>query len=379
MKKQLLSICALLVCAVLFFAQLPAASFAEDRPPVTLTVSDGEGVRGDVVMIYISISGNKGINGMQFRVKFDPTMLAPDSSETRVIKLSQNSAVNYGEDYVEFIATSLTPYRLQNNIAVVAFELLAPGQTQVSLEFDETRGDCIYYLDGNDMVDLQYSTVPGTVTTAFSPESDFYYELSCAPTPINENARVTVTMHNPPDEIYGFSLEVLFDPAKIAFVEGESSEFFPWGRAVCLEQGRARVFAASQIDSPATVDRLMAELVFEVIDPDKAVGSTYDFTIAFYNNQPAYTLDENRKTKVISDVYTVGTTLTLTESSAPALPFDLDGDGTVAIGDVTALLDALSGNASAIVEGKSADVDLNGVVDIGDVTALLDLLATAGQ
>ncbi|MBQ7847022.1 MAG: NPCBM/NEW2 domain-containing protein [Clostridia bacterium] len=55
---------------------------------------------------------------------------------------------------------------------------------------------------------------------------------------------------------------------------------------------------------------------------------------------------------------------------------DLDGDGQVSIGDVTALLNYLAGNEAAIAQIVAApDINDDGQVTIGDVTALLNYLA----
>lgn len=55
---------------------------------------------------------------------------------------------------------------------------------------------------------------------------------------------------------------------------------------------------------------------------------------------------------------------------------DVNGDGSVTIADVTALIDyLLSGNDSAIILANT-DVDNNGSISISDVTALIDMLLT---
>ena len=53
---------------------------------------------------------------------------------------------------------------------------------------------------------------------------------------------------------------------------------------------------------------------------------------------------------------------------------DVNGDGSVSIGDVTALIDfLLSGDASGINQA-AADCNQDNGVSIGDVTALIDFL-----
>ena len=58
----------------------------------------------------------------------------------------------------------------------------------------------------------------------------------------------------------------------------------------------------------------------------------------------------------------------------PEMIGDVDGDGTVTIGDVTRLIDyLLSGNESSI-NSVNADVDGDRYITIGDVTFLIDML-----
>ena len=59
-----------------------------------------------------------------------------------------------------------------------------------------------------------------------------------------------------------------------------------------------------------------------------------------------------------------------------ALRGDVNGDGSVSISDVTALIDyLLTGNASGI-NMSGADTDQNSSINISDVTVLIDYLLT---
>jgi len=51
---------------------------------------------------------------------------------------------------------------------------------------------------------------------------------------------------------------------------------------------------------------------------------------------------------------------------------DLDGDGVLAINDVTLLIDLILNGSPSLAENPAADVDGNGSIDITDVTALID-------
>lgn len=53
---------------------------------------------------------------------------------------------------------------------------------------------------------------------------------------------------------------------------------------------------------------------------------------------------------------------------------DVNDDGEVNIGDVTAIIDYLLGNASDTFNIEAADVNGDGEVNIGDVTAIIDML-----
>ena len=52
---------------------------------------------------------------------------------------------------------------------------------------------------------------------------------------------------------------------------------------------------------------------------------------------------------------------------------DVDNDGVVGIGDVTALIDYILGDTMG-VDVNAADCDQDGFVGIGDVTALIDYI-----
>ena len=58
-------------------------------------------------------------------------------------------------------------------------------------------------------------------------------------------------------------------------------------------------------------------------------------------------------------------------------PGDVDGDGTVNISDVTALIDYLLSD-SADINLDNSDVDTDGAVNITDVTTLIDMLLAGG-
>ena len=426
------------------FVQFFTVGSSAEESPITLTVGSVECERGDDITIPVRLTGNTHLNGIQFRVIFDPTMLEVSQTASTLERFSDNRAVSSGENYIEFIGTSLTTYTGNGTLANVRLKAIKAGQSALTVEVIEA-----YYVNRDyEMVDLPCTTVPGTVDTSFNSSTDFYYWLDAPATPLNQQATIYVYMSNVPT-IYGFSLNVNFDPEKVEFVSGETSDIFPWGAAVCKEAGKVRVFGATEINAPAGGDGedvLAATLVFNVIDPDKHVGSTYDFSISFYNNEPAYTLDEDNHTVKITDVYTDGTTLRLkahvhtygeptfvwdgwtasasrvcsycgnaeqlevtvtdevtvppsatqtgiktytasvtvdgnvyTDTKTEVLPvvetYDLNGDGSTNIRDVTLLLNVLSGFSDGLAAGVSTDLNGSGLTDIADVTALLNHLA----
>ncbi len=85
---------------------------------------------------------------------------------------------------------------------------------------------------------------------------------------------------------------------------------------------------------------------------------------------------------IVKAIYTDGTEsvwsniqhVTLTGSGDEALIGDVNKDGELSIGDVTALIDYLLGVDSHAIDQDAADVDNDGEISIGDVTALIDLL-----
>ncbi len=84
---------------------------------------------------------------------------------------------------------------------------------------------------------------------------------------------------------------------------------------------------------------------------------------------------------MVKAIYTDGTEsvwsniqhITLTGGIA-VLTGDVNDDGEVNIGDVTAIIDYLLGNASDTFNIEAADVNGDGEVNIGDVTAIIDML-----
>ena len=65
-----------------------------------------------------------------------------------------------------------------------------------------------------------------------------------------------------------------------------------------------------------------------------------------------------------------------TDASAPD-PGDVNGDGFITIGDVTALIDLLLSNNTA--GNEAADVNRDGKVSIADVTTLIDMLLSGNM
>lgn len=63
--------------------------------------------------------------------------------------------------------------------------------------------------------------------------------------------------------------------------------------------------------------------------------------------------------------------VTLPTTSTPG---DINGDGTVSISDITALIDYLLSGDDTNIQLDNADVDCNGTVSVSDVTALIDKL-----
>ena len=53
---------------------------------------------------------------------------------------------------------------------------------------------------------------------------------------------------------------------------------------------------------------------------------------------------------------------------------DVNGDGNIAINDLTILIDYLLGNQNLVVNERAADMDGNGIISIMDVTRLIDFL-----
>ena len=57
----------------------------------------------------------------------------------------------------------------------------------------------------------------------------------------------------------------------------------------------------------------------------------------------------------------------------------MNGDGTISIRDVTALIDYLLGAESGSLNVDNADVNGDGHITIADATALIDILLSGGN
>jgi hypothetical protein len=85
---------------------------------------------------------------------------------------------------------------------------------------------------------------------------------------------------------------------------------------------------------------------------------------------------------LVKAIYTDGTEsvwsniqqVTLVGGGNEPLIGDVNGDGEVNIGDVTAIIDYLLGTAGDNFNVEAADVNRDGEVNIGDVTAIIDML-----
>jgi len=66
--------------------------------------------------------------------------------------------------------------------------------------------------------------------------------------------------------------------------------------------------------------------------------------------------------------------VTITGSGDEPLLGDVNGDGEVSIGDVSALIDYLLGHEGAVANVKDADLNNDGEISIGDITAIIELL-----
>ena len=69
--------------------------------------------------------------------------------------------------------------------------------------------------------------------------------------------------------------------------------------------------------------------------------------------------------------------MTLGAAAQSTLKGDVDGDGRVTIGDVTALVDYLLSHDDSTIDLAKADLDENGFIGIADVTALIDMILEA--
>ena len=222
--------------------------------------------------------------------------------------------------------------------------------------------------------ELQIESVFGDVYTAVAM-SDAYLLLvgvefvltADYASNIDNEIKLHLDMYTDNKDVYGFSVQINFNPSKLAFDSSAFGEKFPWARAFLYEEGKVRVFAATDIDDPVSDTARMVDLTFRIIDPGKALSSKYTFNVEFYNNQPAYTLDEERHTVHLTQTKANSLTVTLGYHT-----FDLNNSGSVTITDVSLLLDIIAGKTTPI---KSPDLDNDGVTAVSDVSLMLDFIS----
>ena len=69
-------------------------------------------------------------------------------------------------------------------------------------------------------------------------------------------------------------------------------------------------------------------------------------------------------------------------NAAPAIVGDVNGDGTVDVADIAAIIDIMAGSAATPLPsggagGGPADVNGDGTVDVADIAAVIDIMAGA--
>ena len=118
------------------------------------------------------------------------------------------------------------------------------------------------------------------------------------------------------------------------------------------------------------------EYVDEPIASDKRVIMTTGINAE--NDNVYYTVEDGQVVKhvdtyIVYDCAAITVIYTSVElSTGSALTGDINGDGTVDISDVTALLNVLDGS---LAQNDACDLNGDDVVDVSDVTAILNMLA----
>ena len=386
LKNRRCAALALALAALMLIAAVPRYLPAAAEEGVFFTVDDLSGVHGEQATVRVMLSCDAGdaVNGLQFRVLFDPLLLRADSAE--VCLAGNYKGAHIGEGVVDFFWTDLEPLTSGGCAAQIVFTLQKAGTGSVAVVLDAGKGDSVYTIDKNapgGAVDIDCAFLEkegtttvlarGAVTAELSPGLDLCFTAESVEVPVNAaQAAVGISMTHLTEALYGYSVQINYDPEKLRFREGSFPGKFPYGRAVSHEPGKVLVFAATEAGSPATGDERMATVCFDLIDPDRKPGDRYALTISFYNGQPTYTLDNEKKTVEIDAVCTVPGSVSLVWST---LPYDVDGSGRINISDVTALLNVLAGGVSPETAHYKTDIDGNHEVNISDVTALLNYLA----
>ena len=108
----------------------------------------------------------------------------------------------------------------------------------------------------------------------------------------------------------------------------------------------------------------------------KTNGTTVTYSVeglklTYSNTNVTVTNVDGTATLALSEVQDMYFT---NEATPSFLRGDVDNDGVVAIGDVTALIDLILSQETEGVNIDAADCDQDGEVGIGDITALIDYI-----
>lgn len=250
------------------------------------------------------------------------------------------------------------------------------GETPVCPVVPEKQGDenTLYVFSGWSPA-LAPVTGAADYTAVFTPvslEGQFRLAVEAGSAQIGRDVTVNVILRDPPAEgVYGYSFTLCYDPSLMTLQTRKVPVGYGYS-AVKTAQGQVR-FQWTDIETPIADGTVLGTATFRLTAAAAAEGGA-PVRVQFISPYDSiYSIDTTGTALVDLDPLSV-------PAAAGVIPFisgDVNGDGVVNIGDVTALLATLADSGFAGSVPGMLDVTGEGNVNIQDVSRLLNYLNDA--
>ncbi|HUU27951.1 MAG TPA: cohesin domain-containing protein [archaeon] len=358
-----------LLCTTLLFGS--SLAFGAN----SLKVVSVSGAPGSDVTVEITASSDQNFAGAEFDVLFDATKLqiketakGADAAGLDPTALSEDditAANTSGKLVVSMIDITLSnPVQAgtDKKLFVLTFTIATGASGEISVSLDQAS------LSDVSGMDITVTVTNGTVTVGSQePEGN---KLSIKDATGRPGSDVAVKILATSDtDIVGLNFDLLFDITKLqvkTVVNGADSTGFTLVGADSASISNANAkgkLAISQIDLtlsnpvPAGKDKELLVVTFTI-----AADASGDISLTLTNATLADSTAKEIEVELVDGTITVST----------LSPGDVNGNGSVDIFDLLALLKVLGGSTPA---SAASDVNASGATDIFDLLALLKVLS----